>query len=182
MAQTREQFTEQLVTLRHDRGDSILAKPKFNCAAIAEIKHRLQTLDSAKDRETETACRPKRREQLREDITKLETKRLQAWQDAEVAARRLVQCLSSVISVSQEEASVLRELMGSAVPARIQRAEVSSRIGGRIASVMATIPGHRARMGAIEWRGGSSYPPDQNWREQEEKALGSEINAVIGQG
>ena len=57
--------------------------------------------------------------------------------------------------------------------------EVAVRLGGRIAGVMRTIPGHPMRLGAVEWRGASLFPPDQKWRAREEKILRPHLKRLL---
>lgn len=97
-----------------------------------------------------------------------------------MTARTLAERVASLLDVSRKLGAKIHEYTGHSTPIMLQPSAVASRIGGRIAAVMATVPGCRARLGGVQWLGGSLYPPEVNWRAQEVKHLWREIEEIIG--
>ena len=91
------------------------------------------------------------------------------WPDAaEAATRALVDAIDRTLATNARMAKITQELSANGkVPMSLSAPDLVSRLSGRIAALMATIKGHRARLGALEWRGGSLYPPGRCWRDDE---------------
>jgi hypothetical protein len=107
---------------------------------------------------------------------------LQAIADSEAATRALVDAIDRTLASNARMAVLARELSTSGkVPMALSGTDLVSRLAGRIASVMATIRGHRNRFGALVWAGAGStlYPVHVNWRQAEEKLVAAAIQPII---
>jgi hypothetical protein len=116
---------------------------------------------------------------LRKHLAGLEAERLAAVEEAEHAARSLAESLTRVLKVTTDMARTAHAITGDAAPVVLAMTSLATRMAGRLSAVMQTIPGHKARLGGIEWRGASLYPADQDWRTHEEKVVAPHIKPLI---
>jgi hypothetical protein len=98
--------------------------------------------------------------------------RLKAVADAEAAARALVDALNRTFASNARLAKIAHDLSTThKVPTALNANDLVMRMAGRLAGVMKTIRGHPHRLGQLEWPGGSLYPPDRCWRDDEERRI-----------
>ena len=142
---------------------------------LAEIDRELGVRE--RDRR-EAAARQKEERWLaqRNALLREEETRLQAIADAEAACRALVDAINRAFASTAQLAKIAQELSTTGnVPGALSTLELATRLGGRIAGVMSTIKSHRYRLGSIEWQGGSLYPPERSWRDDEEKQMSTQM-------
>ena len=151
-------------------------------AEAARLESQLDVIDAQvgvreMDRRAAAAReRQARLKALRRQLVDEEQARLQAVADAEAATRALVDALDRTLARNARMAKIAQELSANGkVPGALNPYDLASRMAGRIASLMATVEGHRGRLGGIEWVGGSLYPPDRDWRADEEKAMAAQL-------
>jgi hypothetical protein len=101
---------------------------------------------------------------------------LTAIADANAAARALRDAVDRAFASNSRLAKLAQTLsVTGKAPTTCNPMDLASRLGGRIAGVMATVRGHRMRLGSVEWSGGSLYPADKDWRADEEKRTAANL-------
>jgi hypothetical protein len=101
---------------------------------------------------------------------------LAAMADADAATRALRDAVDRTFASNARLAKLSQTLsVTGKVPMALSAMSLASRLGGRIAAIMATVKGHRMRLGAVEWSGGSLFPPDRSWRDEEERQVASQL-------
>jgi hypothetical protein len=126
-----------------------------------------------------------RTEANRQALGEEEARRLQAVTDAEAATRALVDAINRAIASNVRLGQLARELTPNAkAPPALNANGLAERFSGRISSVMATIKGHPLRLGfnGVEWKGGSLYPPDGSWRDDEARRYAADLRPLIEKG
>ena len=175
----------KLGKLRSQRGKAVLAGKTVDGAEIDALENELTSLNEAvgeraKAKRAEAQLEyTKRLAEKRHKLAAKEKKRLEAIADAEVATRTLVEAIGRVLRVSEDMGKLAHDISGGPVPTPLQHTDVATRFGGRLASIMGTLPGHQYRLGSVEWRGGSFYTLNQNWREAEEKLLTGHLSPLL---
>jgi chromosome segregation ATPase len=144
-------------------------------AQIAEIDAQLGVRENdrraAAAQQRETQWLAQRQALLDEEET-----RLVAIADAEAACRALVDAITRTLASHARLAKIAQALeTGHKVPTALNVNDLVSRIAGRISSLMAQIPGHRSRLGALEWTGGSLFQADRSWRQDEERRMAAAL-------
>jgi hypothetical protein len=107
-----------------------------------------------------------------------EVDRLAAISRAEKGARELVAGLADTL----ECATAIRNLaarLDRPVPTKLDRPALVGRLSQRLVAILATLPGHRYRFGAVEWRSCWRHPED-DWAKQEQKELLQDIDHLTG--
>ena len=175
----------KLSELRSQRGAATLDGKEFDVTELNALEHEVDALGEAageqtrREREEAQQEFAKRRAEMRKELTKLEDVRLRAVQDANLSCRKLAESIGQIIDTTRQEAEVAHAITGGAAPIPLQQPDIISRIVGRLSAVMSSIPGHRNRLGNIEWRGASLYRPSDNWREEEAKLLEGHLRPLI---
>jgi hypothetical protein len=101
-------------------------------------------------------------------------------EDAEKATRALVAALNATFESNNRMAQLARALSpNDKVPGVLNGMELVSRMAGRIAGAMGQVKGHRNRLGSIEWIGGSLYPPDRSWVEDEARRIAAGLQPLV---
>lgn len=181
----RSEAEAKLTKLRAQRGKAVLAGKTVDGAEIDALENELASLheavgERAKQKRAEAQLEyTKRIAEKRHKLAAQEKKRLEAVADAEVATRTLVESIGRVLRISDDMGKLAHDISGGPVPTPLQHTDVATRLGGRLAGVMSTLPGHQYRLGSVEWRGGSFYPLNQNWREAEEKLLTGHLSPLL---
>lgn len=185
----RAEIEDKLAALRMTPDPEVAELIRKADAAVNAFKSQTATLDaqlaeidgqlSIRERDRRAAAERERQERWeaqRKQLIEQEDARLQAIADAEAATRTLVDAINRTLATNARMAKIAQELSTNGkVPMSLNANDLVSRIGGRIAGLMATVKGHRNRLGAIEWQGGSLYPPDRNWRQDEEKFMAAQL-------
>jgi hypothetical protein len=157
-------------------------------AKLSELKARRDQIDTAFDvtaRDQREAAAQRYRDRMeasRAALVEEEQARLQAIADAEAATRALVDAINRAIAGNVKMGQLARELTASGkAPPALNANDLVERFSGRISGLMATVRGHPVRLGfnGVEWKGGSLYPPDRSWRDDEEKRIAAGIQPLI---
>jgi hypothetical protein len=108
---------------------------------------------------------------------------LTAISDANAAARALRDAVDRAFASNSRLAKLAQTLsVTGKAPTTCNPMDLASRLGGRIAGIMATVRGHRMRLGSVEWSGGSLYPADKDWRAEEEKRTAANLLQPLLEG
>jgi hypothetical protein len=180
----REAIETKITEARRQRGAALLDGIRIDSASIAALQAHLDALDDAagertrRERDTAEAARQTKLAGLRKHLAGLETERLAAIDEAEHHARSLAEKLARVFAVTKQMGAVAHEITGGDVPIVLHGTSVVTRMAGRLASVMQTIPNHRGRLGGLEWRGAGLYPADQSWRDHEQKVVAPHVKPI----
>jgi hypothetical protein len=180
----REAIETKITEARRARGKALLDGVKIDSASIAALQEHLAALDDAdgertrRERDTAEQARQAKLASLRKHLAGLEAERLAAIEEAEHHARALAENLARVFAVTKQMGAVAHEITGDDVPIVLQGTSVVTRMAGRLASVMQTIPNHRGRLGGLEWRGAGLYPADQNWRDHEQRVVAPHVKPI----
>jgi hypothetical protein len=183
MTQTRTELENQLATLRRGRGAATLAGKKFDHAVIAEAEAELDALEDATNeqarlrRAAAEATRQKQLEILKVELSALARSYLADAEAAEACARSGAAALGRMLQTAQQMARISHQISGRETPIPLLGTELERRLGARHAAVMSTIPGHRHRLGAIEWLAGH-YTPETNWRDAEAALLARHVQPL----
>lgn len=184
----RQEIEDRLTALRRERGAATLDGKAFNPAAIVAMEHELEALDDAegektrRDREAAERQHDGSQARLRKQLADLEVSRLAAIAEANAAACQLAESIGRAITVSENMARVAYQLTGYSSPIVLQKNTLVSRLCGRLSAVMASIPGHRGRLGGIQWSGGSLYRGGDDWAEAEKALAANHLEHLIGKG
>ena len=151
-------------------------------AEAARLESQLDVIDAQVGvRETDRRAVAARERQnrlaaLRCQLVDEEQARLQAVAEAEAATRGLVDALNRTLASNARMATLAQGLSANGkVPGALNPYDLVSRLSGRISGLMETVAGHRGRFGGLQWVGGSLYPPDRSWRDDEEKAMAAQL-------
>jgi hypothetical protein len=106
---------------------------------------------------------------------------LTAIADAEAHARGLADAVTRAFRHNAALSVAARTLAPNGkVPMALNPMELASRLAGRLASVMSTIPGHRNRLGPIDWpSSGGLWSADSQWSSAEEKRLAAGLQPLM---
>jgi hypothetical protein len=180
-------LTEKLAALR--MSDDVAHAVAVADQAVQAFKAEANAIEeqiAALDRETGVLARQKReaaadeqRElwlQRRAALVEESESYLSAVSDAEAATRALLDALDRTFASNARLAKLAQALsVTGKAPMSCNPMGLASRLGGRIAGLLSQVKGHRMRLGAIEWAGGTLYPPDRIWRDQEERQLAANL-------
>ena len=153
----------------------------------ATLRAQMETLDAqlgvsepvdpaigAKARAQRVAAAHERQRQWGENwkaIFSLEETRLKAIDDAQAATEALRDAVTRALTANERISKLYRALApGLDVPMPLSPYELARRLGGRIASIMRTIPGQRSRLGGLAWAGGDLYAHPA-WAGDEERRM-----------
>lgn len=185
IAERRQETLVKLEELKRQRGAAVMADKEFDQSKIALLENELEALDDAeaeqvrKSRETLTLERNDARDKMKGELKVLESTRLAVIQDMNIACRTMAEKIAQLLATTKMMAEVSHALTGEPAPVPLLQQNTVSRFGSRIAAIMADIPGHRNRLGSIEWVGASLYTPADNWRLSEEKLLDGHLRPLI---
>ena len=185
IAERRSEAETKLGKLRSQRGAAVLDDKKFDPAELNALESELVSLDAAegeqarRERAAAQAGRLKRLTELRKQLSTLEDVRLRAVQDANQAARDLARSFERVLTANAEMAKVATEITGGKAPSILGAHGLVSRLAGRLAAVMQSIPGYPARFGSIVWQGASLYRAADDWRALEQTAFEPHLKPLI---
>ncbi|HXF55288.1 MAG TPA: hypothetical protein VNK52_14320 [Hyphomicrobiaceae bacterium] len=159
------------------RADAAAAEYKAKAAALESEIARIDAQIGVRERDKRAAADQQRTaewlEQRKALLEEVELA-LQAEADAEAASRALAEAITRRLASNARLSKIARALaVNGRMPTALNVMELASRLACRHAAIMATIPGHRDRLGSIAWPAGASglYPADRNWRAEEERRL-----------
>jgi hypothetical protein len=181
----RNEALNKLTELKRDRGEAVTVGKDYDQSEIAKLEIELESLADAeaaevrKERETLSLKRDVERDKLQGALKVLESTRLAVIQDMNIATRTVAEKMSQLLATTRQMADTAHALTNDTSPVALLQQNTVSRFGSRIAAIMANIPGHRNRLGSIEWRGASLYTAADNWRMAEEKLLEDFLQQTI---
>lgn len=182
LAERRDDALARLDSLRRQRGAAVLdgktfddrpiiaAEQAIDALAQAEIESIRRGRDEEADRLAEIAAT------LSEELADKECDRLTAVCRAERGARELVAGLGDALKAAGEVRGLARRL-GKPVPAKLDGPALASRLSQRLVAILSTLPGHRYRFGAVEWRSCWRNAED-DWAAHERAELSQEIDQL----
>lgn len=158
-------------------------------ADTAALEEQISSLDreiGQRERDKRSAAADQQREQWLERRAALveETETyLAAIADADAASHALLDALDRTFASNARVAKLAQQLSATGkVPMCLNAMSLASRLGGRIAGILSTVKGHRTRLGAVEWSGGSLYPADRSWRDDEERQIAANLLQPLLEG
>ena len=182
IAERRQDALARLETLRRRRGAAVLDGTPFEDAEIVEAEHEIDALAQAeveavrRERDAEAARLAEISESLGTDLGGKEDERLAAIARAENGARELVAGLGAALQAAGDMRGLARQLR-QAVPAKLDGPAMVSRLSQRLVAILATLPGHTYRFGAVEWRSCWRKAED-DWAERERAELAQDIDQL----
>ena len=181
----RSEAEAKLTELRVRRGAATLDNKSFDPAGIAALENEIEALDEAggeqarRSREEAERAYAKHLAGLRKSLKVMESRRLGAIQDANMAARTLAESIGQVLDTTRKMAKLAHEISGGPVPVQLRVPDIVTRLCGRLSAVMGTVSGYRNRFGSIEWKNASLYRSSDNWRDCEAKILEGHLRPLI---
>ena len=185
LQQRRQEALTKLAELKRLRGQAVMADKDFDQSALAALEIEVESLNDAeaaatnKSRETLHLKHQAERDKLKGALKALEATRLGIVQDANIATRTLAEKVEQLLTTTQQMSGVVHALTGEPSPVPLMVQNTVSRFGSRISAVMAGIPGHRARLGPVEWRGASLFTAADDWRGMEEELLKEHLSSIL---
>jgi hypothetical protein len=185
MSETREALESRLSALRQQRGSAALDGRRFDSTPIRAIADELAELE---DVESEKARRSRldadrvravSATRLRTELAAAKEEYTAAWTDADGAVRDLVDAVRRIIDGAATMTRLAHELTGEAAPIPVNPSAVVSRLGGRLGAVLATIPGHRSRLGGLNWSGTSLYDSSKDFAGAEAALVNKHIHPIL---
>lgn len=171
--------------------DALIAEHQAKVAALVARRDEIDELfqvSAASRREIAAKERADYQAQLRRDLIAAEEERLGHVADAERHLRAFVESLNAAFAsharVREIANTIAAGLSAAKTLQNMSAPEFVSRIGGRMAGLLATIqvPGTSKgavnRIGGVSFLGQGLYPADQDWRAKEE-ALTAESIAML---
>lgn len=181
-AERRNDALSRLESLRRRRGAAILDGTPFDDGEVIAAE---QEVDALAQAEVESVRRERNDEAVRlaeiatalsDALAEKEEKRLAAISRAENGARALIAGLADALNAA-EETRELAGRLGKPVPAKLDGAAMASRLSQRLVAVLSTLPGHRYRFGAVEWRSCWRSAGD-DWSARERAELSDDIDQL----
>jgi len=185
MTQTREALEGKLSDLRRQRGAAILDGKKYDATAILSAADELAALEDVegertrRDRLAADRVRAEQATKLRTELVAAKEDYTAAWTDAEGAVRDLVDAVRRVIEGAATMTRLAHDLTGESAPIPVSPSAVVSRLGGRIGAVLATIPGHRSRLGGLSWTGTSLYDASKDFAGAESALVAKHLTPLL---
>lgn len=182
IAGRRQDALARLETLRRRRGAAVLDGAPFDDDEIDKAEHEIDALAQAeveaahRARDAEVARLAEISESLGADIARKEGERLAAIARAEKGARDLVAGLGAALQAAGEIRGLARQ-RGQAVPAKLDGPALASRLSQRLVAILATLPDHTYRFGAVEWRSCWRKAEDE-WAAHERAELAQDIDQL----
>jgi len=182
LAERRDDALARLDSLRRQRGAAVLDGKTFDDRAIIAAE---QEIDALAQAEVESVRRERDEEadrltgiaaMLLDDLADKECERLTAICRAEKGARELVAGLADTLKAAGEMRELARRL-GKPVPAKLDGPALASRLSQRLVAILSTLPGHRYRFGAVEWRSCWRKVED-DWAAHERAELSQDIDQL----
>lgn len=173
-AQQRHEAEDRLADLRRESGAARLDGKTFDRAAIIDAEQELEDVTGAESaqvrraRESETARLAALHRTLALEFSEKEAMRLRLVGRAEKAAADLVEALSCVLSVAEEQRNVFRRMSRPGAHG-LSALELTQRLGTHLAARINTLPGNSQRFGHVSWNS-TWIQPDESWIESERKA------------
>jgi hypothetical protein len=180
LAERRDDALTRLDSLRRHRGAAILDGETFNDGAIIAAEQEVDALAQAeveavrRERDDEAARYTEIIAALSGELADKELERLAAIERAEKGARELVAGLAAAHHAAGEMRPLAGRL-GKPVPAKLDGPSMASRLSQRLVAILSTMPGHRYRFGAVEWRPCWRKAED-DWAECERAELAEDID------
>jgi hypothetical protein len=182
LAERRDDALARLDSLRRRRGAAILDGGTFDDGKIIAVE---QEIDALAQAEVE-AVRRERDEQatrlaamaatLSAELADKERERLGAIGRAEKGARELVAGLAGAFHAA-DEMRALAFRLGKPAPTKLDSPALASRLSQRLVAILATLPGHRYRFGAVAWRSCWRKAED-DWVAHERAELSQDIDQL----
>lgn len=179
LSERQAEAEERLAELRRKRGAAILDGKKIDAGEMTALEAEIVSLSDAqaekvrRDRKAAQATWEREQDALREQYAALQATYLSKWREAEVALATYAEAAAWILRTGGTMRSVGHVIEGFPVPIQLAENEICSRIGGRMSALMANVPGHRGRLGGVEWNGGSLYTPQRPWQQDEERVIGA---------
>jgi hypothetical protein len=178
LQERRSSIEGRLGELRKERGIVALDGGKFGRQAeIDRLEADLQALDGAegeqanRERAEAEQARLVRVDELRAELASLHEQRLASLQIAYDATRAAVSAIGAALVINARQAKVVSLLSGGPVAAPLHGPDFVVRIADQLDAVLASIKGHRFRLGHFVWQTGGRYPPGRSWADHEERIL-----------
>ncbi|MBB4277246.1 hypothetical protein [Rhizobium mongolense] len=172
-----------LAALRAKRGAAVLDDSVFDALEYANLEGELEALRDAegeqvrRERHAAGSARTAHKAEQRDRLKDLERQRTEALKRAEEATRALAASLERTLSLNDQMAAAAHEIAGS-VPSPLNGLDFARRLSNRLAAVMATIAGHRHRLGNLEWHNSMSKPSD-DWAAGESRLLEPHLKSIL---
>jgi hypothetical protein len=182
LAERRDDALARLDLLRRRRGAAFLDGNTFDDGEIIAAEQEADALAQAeveavrRERDDEAARLATIAATLSGELADKEQERLAAVGRAEKGARELVAGLAAALKAADETRELAGRL-GKPVPAKLDRPAMASRLSQRLVAILATLPGHRYRFGAVEWRSCWRKAED-DWAENERVELQEDIDQL----
>lgn len=182
LAERREIALDRLASLRRQRGAAILDGKTFDDAEIIAAEQEIDALARAeieavrRERDEEAARLATIAATLTDELVEKEAQRLSAISQAEKGARALVAGLADVLKIADEMRGLAGRL-GKPVPAKLDGPALASRLSQRLVAILSTLPSHRYRFGAVEWRSCWRKAED-DWATHERAELSEDIGQL----
>lgn len=182
IVERRQDALARLETLRRKRGASVLDGTPFDDGEIAAAEHEIDALAQAeveavrRARDDEAARLSQIGETLGADLAGKESERLAAIACAEKGARDLVAGLGDALKAAGEMRELVHRL-GKPVPAKLDGPALASRLSQRLVAILAMLPGHTYRFGAVGW-GSCWRSAADDWAEHEHAELAEDIDQL----
>lgn len=171
------------------QADEILVAHAGKVAALRAARDRIDEAFAVKRREQEKAEARQREQQeaaLRRELVEGEAARLEALDRAQQHLRAFVGAINEAFAAHTREREIANQIsVGARMLTGLSPTDFVSRIGGRIASILAQIKipgalkGASVRIGSLELPNSSLFPADQSWREREEVVAAPAIQELI---
>lgn len=156
-------------------------------AALRDKRAEIDEAVLAQTRETAMAAEGQRGKHLVELIRGIadeEKTRLAAVERFEARLRAAVDDLNQAFAAAERlhgKAKAIADATNTRLTMlHLGAVDFAQRMGGRMAGVMATVKGHKFRLGAVIWEGGSMYPSSKtDWRSAEERHFADDIANIV---
>jgi len=191
LAQVRTEAETELEELRRERAIATLDGTTFSRQdRIRALENRLAALDGAegvqadRDRDAAETRRLARLAELRSELAAQTGEYFEAVDQAEMAARNLVDALGKALDASARMGKTAHAITDTAIPMGIAVTEVARRLAGRLGGLMSSIrPRSNAvtsqRFAHIVWGMTGLYQPADVWLDKEHRAIDAQIAPII---
>lgn len=182
LAERRDDALTRLDSLRRRRGAAVLDGKTFDDGEIIAAEQEIDALAQAevesvrRERDGEAARLAKIVATLADELSDRERRRLTAICRAEKGARELVAGLADALKAAGEMRDLARRL-GKPVPAKLDGPALARRLSQRLVAILSTLPDHRYRFGAVEWRSCWRKAED-DWAAHERAELSQDIDQL----
>lgn len=184
---TRRTELEQEAARQRDAAAAALeAGEAFDYAALDGIEREMQTLEELElkrqrdARAAADAAMSEQLETLRSSASDTFTSYQQAQQRAEAATRDLAAAIRDIRSASAG-LTQLASAQGKTMGLTGGVGPIERRLSERIMAVLRLVTGHPAGIGIIEFHGGQSRDPDEDWANSEGAIMAAVISNITAE-